>query len=68
MASTFRRSIKFPDLVRLSKYLGTRFFPYQVNNMKNERENIRKGRNIKEEQNVGWNMTMMIMMVIIIIT
>ena len=34
MASSFRRNIKFPDVVRLSKYLGTRFFLHQVKNMK----------------------------------
>jgi hypothetical protein len=36
--------------------------------MKKKGENVRKGRNIKEEQNVNWNITMMTMMVIIIIT
>jgi hypothetical protein len=60
--------MKFRDVVRLSKYLGTRFFLRQVKNVKNKRENIRKERNIKEEQNVSLNITMMIMMAIIIIT
>jgi len=39
--------MKFPDVVRLSKYLGTRFFLHQVKNMKNKRENIRKGRRLE---------------------
>jgi hypothetical protein len=36
--------------------------------MKNKGENIGKGRNIKEEQNVGWSIKIMKIMVIIIIT